>query len=663
MKGHHESSVSKLTHREELAFGVAAFALIVALALLFARQPLVAVAANRGPGTWVDRPDAGVRYLSPVALQLSPDGQWLYVVCEDSDVALAVDTRTQQVVRRVKVGRQPKGIAISPDGKRLYVSDEGSNTVTEIDAQSFAVQRTLTAGWGPVGLATNREGTILYVANTLGNDVSVIDLQTGLERKRLEAGHYPEYVVLSRDGSRVYVANLLARLAQPDQPPVSELTVIDCARQEVAARIDVPGVIQMRHIAELPASAGGDLLIPFMRPKNLNPLVQIPQGGYLTHGIAVIRPAAASTDGAGSYQVSEVLLDDIDRYYADGFGVAGTPKGRWALVTASGTNVVSVLDTAKLRELLVRSTRARRLELANRLDSASQFVAVRLPTGRNPTDVIASPDGRFAYIANRMDDTISVVDMTQRQMASTIDLGGPKELTQRRRGERLFYDASYCYQGQMACATCHPHEGLSDGLAWSLETPQLGRDVVENRTLYSIEGTGPFKWNGKNPDLETQDGPRTAMYIFRSQGFSSHEVEDLVSYIFSLHLMRNPHLAADGRLTEEQARGQAMFFRDRSNSGALIPPMQRCYTCHSPLTHYTSRVQVNVGTETPYDTIKAFDVPQLEGVAMKPPYLHNGEALEMEDIWTKFNPKDKHGMTSDMNKAQLNDLIEYLKTL
>ena len=41
----------------------------------------------------------------------------------------------------------------------------------------------------------------------------------------------------------------------------------------------------------------------------------------------------------------------------------------------------------------------------------------------------------------------------------------------------------------MACATCHPHEGLSDGLAWSLETPQLGRDVVENRTLYSIEGT------------------------------------------------------------------------------------------------------------------------------------------------------------------------------
>jgi cytochrome c peroxidase len=116
-------------------------------------------------------------------------------------------------------------------------------------------------------------------------------------------------------------------------------------------------------------------------------------------------------------------------------------------------------------------------------------------------------------------------------------------------------------------------------------------------------------------------------------------------------------------LTEAQTRGKAMFFRDTSNRGALIAPMQRCYTCHAPATHYTSRVQVDVGTATKYDTIHAFDVPQLEGVAMKPPYLHNGEALEMEDIWTLYNPEDKHGMTSDMNKVQLNDLIEYLKTL
>ena len=32
-------------------------------------------------------------------------------------------------------------------------------------------------------------------------------------------------------------------------------------------------------------------------------------------------------------------------------------------------------------------------------------------------------------------------------------------------------------------------------------------------------------------------------------------------------------------------------------------------------------------------------------------------------VWTRFNPDDKHGVTNDMTKDQLNDLIEYLKTL
>jgi hypothetical protein len=43
--------------------------------------------------------------------------------------------------------------------------------------------------------------------------------------------------------------------------------------------------------------------------------------------------------------------------------------------------------------------------------------------------------------------------------------------------------------------------------------------------------------------------------------------------------------------------------------------------------------------------------------------MHNGEALTLEEIWTVFNNSNKHGLTSDMNKEQLNDLVEYLKTL
>jgi YVTN family beta-propeller protein len=606
--------------------------------------------------------NANLRYLSPVDLKLSPDGQRLYVVCEDIDSVLAVNTSTGQVVARVRVGDKPKSMAISPNGKTLYVTNERSGSVTAIDTASFEARRTIQAGWGPAGITTDGDAKFLYVANTLGGDVSVIDIATGQEIKRLDAGQFPEYVLLSRDGKRVYVSNILARLHRYDQPPVSELAAIDTRAQVVAERISVPGVIELRHLAEVPAGAGGYLLVPFLRPKNLNTLIQIPQGWFLTHGMAIIRPTHAGLAGQHKPGVAEVLLDDIDHYYADGLGTATTPDGRWALVTASGANVVSVLDIAKLNRLLLRTPQTDPEALANRLDSARQFVVRRLATGRNPTAVAVSPSGQFAYIANRMDDTVSVVDLRQLRVVSTIDLGGPKEMTTVRRGQRLFYDASYSFQGQMSCASCHPHGGLSDGLAWSLETPQLGRDVVENRTQFSIAGTSPFKWNGKNPNLETQDGPRTAMFIFRSEGFSPAEVKDLTTFILSLRLPPNPRRTADGNLTDAQARGKAIFFRTTMNTGALIPPPQRCYFCHPPLTHYTARVSMDVGTATPYDTIREFDIPQIEGVYMRPPYLHNGMALSLEEIWTKFNPEDKHGITSDMDKVQLNNLIEYLKT-
>ena len=327
-----EHSSTRLRCRDEAFFGIALLAMGIALILLVAQRPRPAAAAEHTSAS-----EAALRYLSPVALQISPNGQRLYVVCEDSDAMLVVDTRTQRVVGRVEVGKRPKGIALSPDGNTLYVSDEASDAVTEIDAQTLEIRRTISVGWRPVGLVTDRAGTTLYVANTLGDDVSVVDLSTGTEKKRLRAGRFPEYVTLSRDGSRVYVANLLARLGPPDQPPVSELTVIDSAKQQVAARLDVPGVLQLRHLTELPASAGGYLLIPFMRPKNLNPLVQIQQGGYLTHGLAVVRPSVTGAGEARDYQVSELLLDDIDRSYADGFGVAATPDGQWAIVTASGS--------------------------------------------------------------------------------------------------------------------------------------------------------------------------------------------------------------------------------------------------------------------------------------------------------------------------------------
>jgi YVTN family beta-propeller protein len=586
-------------------------------------------------------------YLTPVELKFSPDGTKLYVVCEDDDSLLAVDVRAQRVLAKVKVGHKPKDVAISPDGKTLYVTNEWDDNVSEIDAKNFTVRRTLPTGWGPVGVTTDRTGKALYVANSVGNDVSVLDLTAGVELKRLASWRSPHNLLLSRDGRRVFVANLLGHVGSPNEPPVSELMVIDTATQRVTERIEIPGVLELRHIAEAPGPTGGYLLVPIMRPKNLNPLIQVAGGWIVTHGMVVVKVGGTNSAPPSKSSVTQILLDDVDQYFAGTNGVAFTPDGRLALVTSSEADTVSAIDTAKLERRL-RQVPAE--ELANRLDSAKEIVARRLETGANPMGIAISHDGRSAYVVNRLSDSLTVVDIPGLQVRGTINLGRPKELSKLRRGEQMFHAARFCFQGQFACSTCHPDNHV-DGVAWNLETPQLGRDRVANRTLRGIAETAPYKWNGHNPDLETQCGPRIAKFLFHSEGFNATQLSDLVAFIKAIPLPPNRHLAADGQLTPAQEHGRAIFFQ------------KYCDTCHTPATHYTARISFDVGTANKYDTNGFFDVPQLDRIVQRPPYLHSGEAKSLEELWTIYNPQDRHGVTSDMSKEELNDLIEFLKAL
>ena len=58
-----------------------------------------------------------------------------------------------------------------------------------------------------------------------------------------------------------------------------------------------------------------------------------------------------------------------------------------------------------------------------------------------------------------------------------------------------------------------------------------------------------------------------------------------------------------------------------------------------------------------------FDNPHLNDIYASAPYLHDGRAATLEEIWTKYGKTEKHGVVNDLTKIQLNDLIEYLKSL
>jgi cytochrome c peroxidase len=60
---------------------------------------------------------------------------------------------------------------------------------------------------------------------------------------------------------------------------------------------------------------------------------------------------------------------------------------------------------------------------------------------------------------------------------------------------------------------------------------------------------------------------------------------------------------------------------------------------------------------------REFDAPHLNNIYDSAPYLHNGGAATLEEIWTRFDLYEWHGLTQDLTRRQFNDLIAYLKSL
>ena len=591
-----------------------------------------------------------IRYKTPFNLAASRDGKRLYVACEASDSLIVVDLGTRKVISEVPVMRLPHGVFLSPDESRAFISNRGSDTVSEIDTQTLRVVRTIDVGDEPHDLGTNSEGTILYVANTGSHDISVVDLEKGREIKRLSGGRGTWGLDISPDNSRIYVTNNLSHFVPFRTTSQSEVSVIDTSDHTIKNRIMVKDANLIQGIDFAPD--GEFAMVTLLRTKNLVPIVRVVQGWMITNGFGILWK-----DGT----VDQLLIDGVDDHFADPTDVVITPDSRYAFVSGGGVNEVAVLDINKIKAVLKNSDPEKRKELLpNHLGISEEYVVKRIAVGHGPRGLAVSADGRSVYVADALSDAVSVIDTHTLERTHVIDLGGPDVITQVRKGERIFHSANVTWGRQYSCHSCHPDGGI-DGLAYDIAPDGLGVNPVDNRTLRGILDTAPFKWTGKNPSLKRQCGPRLAVFFTRIDPFTPEQAQHLESYICTIPRNPNRYLNTE-EMTDTQKRGKAMFFRTRTNEGKEIPLKDRCDTCH-PGPYFTNRKPAEVGTQFPMDTHGRFDVPHLNNIYETAPYLHDGSANTLEEIWTLFNPDDRHGVTNDMTKDQLNDLIEYLKIL
>ncbi|MGA8529519.1 MAG: beta-propeller fold lactonase family protein, partial [Acidobacteriaceae bacterium] len=525
------------------------------------------LAALWQPGTVAAQPEPTPeeRYASPLELLLSPNGRELYVLCQGADEVRVLDAARGQVLRIIPVGHVPRGFSFSHDGARLFVANSWDDTVTVADVRTGRVTSTWSSGYEPSSVVEDRAGKRLFVADRIGDDITVLDAATGAVTATLEAGRGASYLAMDAVGRRLYATHVYPNPGPHRTLPMSEITVIDPAKAQVVDRITLPGIAGVFHVA---LSSDGRLGVAAeLHPKNLVPLAHVEHGWAFVDTLTVF--------GADVGRPVEVPLDELDRYFAMPFGVAIAPDKSRIYVTHGGSDCVTVIDTTRMLAFI----HAHPEPFAEDLSASAHYVMARIAVGKNPRGMAMSRDGARLYVANRLDDTISVIDPHMDRVVQTLHLAGPAKVSALRRGEQVFY-SSHSFQGQFGCSNCHI-DSTFDAMQWDLEPDGFGMDIVDNRLIEDLRGTEPFKWNGKNPSIAVECGIRTEMYFWRSQNYDDLRLADLALYIRSLPSRPNRWLAADGVLTPAQARGREIFKRAVDKLGQPIPLGNQCSTCHS----------------------------------------------------------------------------------
>jgi len=576
----------------------------------------------------------------------------LLVLCEKSGEIVRLDRDTGQVLNRQEIGEEPFSMTIGPDAGRIYASCRRGQEVVELDATSLDVLRRFPLVGDPVGVAVSADGSRLYVALHSLDLVAVVDLESGQVTKRLVAGNGPTMITVLPERRLVYVSNLLTPPETAGRPPYLELTVIDDETARILDRINLPNANIGRWMAHTPDEAF--LVVAISRPKNLIPMAQVARGWVVTNGFALVSPD-------GRHPPVQLLVDQPNLGVADPYAVAMTPDGRKFYLTGAGVDQVIAVDAEKARQVMKEALAGEIPRYADHLGLSRRYVVARIPVGACPQSLAIGSKGNRLFVGNRLDDTITVIDVATDQVVQTLTIREPTADDRLARGEKLFHNAKRAFQHQFSCVSCHPEGGV-DGLQYDLEPDGIGLNIADNRNMRAVRGTGPFKWNGKNPDIATQCGTRTAKWIVRTGWLSSTQVVELVEYIRSIPAAFNPYRRPDGRLTRAQRRGKKVFERTTLNNGTPLPDRDRCDYCHSGPYHTNGR-KFDVGTRGPRDTDGEFDSAHLINLFDAPPYLHDGRAPTLEEIWTVYNREDKHGVSSDWTKQQLNDLMEYLKSL
>ena len=523
-----------------------------------------------------------------------------------------------------KFAETPTGLAIF--GKYLYVTCfEISGSLSIIDLDSNIITDAIPTGSGTTAPIVSQDGKKVFVCNQFSNTISEIDLVKKKETRTVKVLREPRVVISSKDGKFLYVANYLpAQRADIDT---------------VAACISVIRTSDFKKIKDIQLTNGsnavqGLCLSPdnkyLFATHNLGrfqvPTSQLQQGWMNTSAMSVINLQTLKNEAA-------VLIDEPERGAGGLWSVACTDKN--ILITQFGTHEMSVIDYPAFLEKYTQQVDKSKLSF-----DLHFLYAIRERIhlfGNGPHEF--SINNNKVYIPSYFSDTINVLDLNTK-LVEPIGLVRNRMETDAQKGEKYFNDASYCYQNWQSCSGCHPGEARMDGLNWDLMNDGMG-NPKNCKSMILAHETPPSMISGIRAKAEL--AVRKGFKLIQFYDIPEEKAQCVDAYLKSLKPVASPYLV-HGKLSEKALEGQEVFER------------MSCSHCHSG-PYYTDLQMHQIGEDVEFK--EGWDTPTLKEVWRTSPYLFNGRAASLQEVFGKY----KHGINKKISSREIEALAEYVNSL
>ncbi len=530
-------------------------------------------------------------------------------------------------------------LTTSHDGTIAVASDPDRDAVFVVHLERRAVTPIqLEAGEVP-GRVVMGSGSNAYVVLRDAAAVARIDLDRERLIERYAVCSAPRGIAFDAGTGLLHVTcqnGTLVSLDTESGDVVRQLAVADDLRDVVVSGGDLvlttfrsAEIIVLNADGQIEQRSTPDVLEPGSRPSVAWRAVAGPDDQvHIVHqvadtarGVSTAPSGYSGGSGSCSFSIVRPALTTFTRD-ATGRGMASPPV---QLLGSAGPTDIAVSDQGRIAVVVAGNAWSETTSVLSfdSLDSAQDCGASE-PSPGEPVAVAFDAEGH-TVVQSREPAALYLED------GAVIALSGESRANT---GLALFHMNT---GSGIACASCHP-EGMDDGQTWNFTETSWRRT---QNVAGGIAQRAPYHWDGDMEDFSMLVGEVMVGRMSLPIAPNDEQQEAFLGWVDSV-------ARPVARLGDPDAveRGKALFF------DANVA----CNECHTG-PQLTNRGIFDVGTGGD------FVVPSLVGIAARAPYLHDGCASTLRERFSACGGGDRHGRTSHLSEAELDDLVTYLETL